>query len=260
MSSCTSETITLANSFTTDSTGKYSVINYTTITDSSSGKKNTSCLPTDGTPPVSRFPRTSIDSETGTVNSARLSAQVEKWLRENKAEAPNILTPTNNNPVQTFTDKSRKIREAIKEEYCYYQNRYSFMLKEFFRNVISNSTKSTADNQKDCVIYLNSVLNQILQVYQELINSRNTTIKSYYENSDMNVNSLNEDVTKSRESLQSQSTILKNANLATEAQSAMIDYSIEKNQSSRNLLAIYGFMNLVAASLIIYLYRSTNVQ
>jgi len=107
---------------------------------------------------------------------------------------------------------------------------------------------------------LNSVLNQILQVYEGLINSRNTTIASYYSNSDMNVNSLNEDVTKSRESLQSQSTILKNANLATEAQSAMIDYSIEKNQSSRNLLAIYGFMNLVAASLIIYLYRSTNPQ
>jgi len=259
MSSCTSETITLANSFSIDSTGKYTVKNYTTTKDSS-GNNNTSCLPTSGTPPVSRFPSTSIDTTTGTVNSVKISEQVEKWLRENNAQAPSILTPTNNDPVKTFSDKSRAIREAIKKEYCYYQNRYSFMLKEYFRNVISNSTKSTADNQKDCVIYLNSVLNQILQVYEGLINSRNTTIASYYSNSDMNVNSLNEDVTKSRESLQSQSTILKNANLATEAQSAMIDYSIEKNQSSRNLLAIYGFMNLVAASLIIYLYRSTNPQ
>jgi hypothetical protein len=259
MSSCTSETITLANSFNTDSTGIYSVKNYTTTNDSS-GKNNTSCLPTEGTPPVSSFPRGSIDAPTGTVNSVKISEQVEKWLRENNAQAPSILTPTNNDPVKTFTDKSRLIREAIKKEYCYYQNRYSFMLKEFLRNAISTSTASTADKQKACVIYLNSVLNQILQVYEGLINSRNTTIATYYSNSDMNVNSLNQDVTNSRESLKSQSDILKNANLATEAQSAMIDYSIEKNQSSRNLLAIYGFMNLVAASLIIYLYRSTNAQ
>ena len=259
MSSCPNETVTLANSFTTDSTGKYSVKNYTTTNDST-GKNNTSCLPTSGTPPVSSFSETSIERSTCTVKSAMLTQQVEKWLRENNAEAPNILTPTNNNPVKTFTDKSKAIREAIKNEYCYYQNRYSFILKEFLRNAISSSTESTADKQKPCVIYLNSVLNQILQVYEELINSRNTTIKSYYENTDMNVNSLNQDVTNSREKLQNQSDILRNANLATDAQSAMIDYSIEKNQSSRNLLAIYGFMNLVAASLIIYLYRSTNAQ
>jgi hypothetical protein len=38
--------------------------------------------------------------------------------------------------------------------------------------------------------------------------------------------------------------------------SAMVDYTVEKNSSSRNLLAIYGFMNIVAAGLIFYLYRT----
>jgi hypothetical protein len=259
MSSCSSETITLANSFTTNSNGIYSVINYTTTKDSL-GNNNTSCLPTSGSPPVSSFPTSSIETSTGEVKSARISEHIVSWLRANDAEAPSNLTPTDNSPVKTFTDKSRAIREAIQKEYCYYQNRYSFILKEYFKNIVSTTTRSIADKQKACVLYLNSVLNQILQIYDGLINSRNATIRSYYSNPDMNVNSLNDDVTASRETLQKQSTILQNANLATDAQSAMIDYSIEKNQSSRNLLAIYGFMNLVAASLIFYLYRSTRAQ
>jgi len=253
---CPTETITLANSFFQDSTNNYVVKNYTIL--DASGNSKTSCLPTSGTPPVSTFPTTSIVN--GSVTDSALSSHVSSWLQTNNAVAPDILTPTNNDPVTTFATKSALLRTAIKAEYCYYQNRYAFMLNQYLINKTSTSTAPTADKQRACVMYLNSVLNQILQVYQALINSRNATVSSYYTNSASNINSLNDEVTRSRTSLQSQSSILQNANLTTDVQSAMIEYSIEKNQSSRNLLAIYGFMNLVAAGLIVYLYRSTSSQ
>lgn len=257
--SCAAESITLANSFFVNSTGNYVVNNYTTTKDSS-GNSNTSCLPTAGTPPVSSFPTASINSATGNVTDAAISAQVNTWLTRNNAIAPNILTPTNNDPIAIFAKQSEKLRNLIKAEYCYYQNRYAYILNTYLTNAASTSTSSIAEKQKASVINLNSVLNQILQVYQALINSRNTTISTYYTNAGMNINSLNDDVTKSRTSLQKQSTILQNAKLETDVQSAMVEYSIEKNQSSRNLLVIYGFMNLVAAGLIVYLYRSTRSQ
>ena len=257
MSSCSTETITLANSFTTDSTGKYNVKLYTTTTDSS-GNSKTSCLPTSG----GGFSRSLINQSTGIIDQAQLTAHVRTWLTTNNANAP-ALDSNSTNPVKTFAQKSTTIRNAIKDEYCYYQNRYAFILKEYLTNAVSSSSTNTqlSEKQKDCVVNLNSLLNQILQIYEELINSRDATIASYNDiQSAINLDSLNSQVDTKRESLQKQSTILQNANLATDAQNAMIDYSIEKNQSSRNLLVIYGFMNLVAASLIIYLYRSTNTQ
>ena len=257
--SCPTETITLANSFFQDSTNNYVVKNYTIL--DASGNSKTSCLPTSGTgnSTISSFPTSSIDTS-GNVLASALSSHVSSWLQTNNALAPDILTPTNNDPVTTFATKSALLRTAIKAEYCYYQNRYMFILNEYLTNKTSTTNASTGDKQKDCVINLNSILNQILQVYQALINSRNATVASYYTNSGTNVNTLNEQVTSSRDSLQRQSTILQNANLTTDVQSAMIEYSIEKNQSSRNLLVIYGFMNLVAAGLIVYLYRSTRAQ
>jgi hypothetical protein len=259
--SCPSETITLANSFVVDSTGNYVVKNYTTTKDSS-GKNKTSCLPTSGTgnSAVSSFPRSSIDSTTGNVKDSAVSAHVNTWLSQNSGEAPAVLTPTDNDPVAAFSIKSESLRNAIRAEYCYYQNRYAYMINICFTNLASKSTNAIAEKQLPCVDQLNSMLNQILQVYQGLINSRNATIASYYTNAGMNVNSLNSDIDTSRTSLQKQSAILRNATLVTDVQSAMVEYSIEKNQSSRNLLIIYGFMNLAAVSLIFYLYRSTKIQ
>jgi hypothetical protein len=257
--SCNSESpaVSLTSAFfLTDSAGNYYVVNYTTK--QKDGVNNTSCLPTTGTPPVSSFPASSIDSA-GTVLSSKIVEQVNLLARE-RARAPEVLTPSNNDPIATFAADSARLRAAIKAEYCYYYNRYAFILNDFLLKKASTSTEALGEKQKACVIYLNSVLNQILQVYQGLINSRNSTVDKYYSDSGVNINSLNDDVTKSRESLQAQSSMLENANLEADVQSAMIEYSLEKNQSSRNLLVIYGFMNLVAAGLIVYLYRTTGTQ
>jgi len=36
----------------------------------------------------------------------------------------------------------------------------------------------------------------------------------------------------------------------------MLEYSLEKNRSAQSLLAVYGFLNLTAVALIIYIYRT----
>ena len=70
------------------------------------------------------------------------------------------------------------------------------------------------------------------------------------------MNSLNATLDTARTNLVRHSKILENNNLTSDVQAAMIDYSIEKNSSSRNLLAVYGFMNIVAAGLLFYLYTN----
>jgi hypothetical protein len=85
------------------------------------------------------------------------------------------------------------------------------------------------------------------------------SLKSYY-GEKSGVNELNTQLDETREELIKHAKLLKKNDLEKDAKSAMIEYSIEKNSSSRNLLAIYGFMNIVAAGLIFYLYRSVKSE
>ena len=119
----------------------------------------------------------------------------------------------------------------------------------------TNTFHSEYINKKSNTEALNSKLNQILQVLQAINNSRINSLKSLY-NSDQGVNQLNADLESTRKQLVKHSTILKNTSMETDVKNAMVDYTLEKNSSSRNLLAIYGFMNIVAVGLIFYLYRS----
>ena len=71
---------------------------------------------------------------------------------------------------------------------------------------------------------------------------------------------LNGQLDSTRAELIKHSEILKRSDLEKETKAAMIEYSLEKNSSSRNLLGIYVFMNIVAAGLIFYLYRGAEAQ
>ena len=102
-------------------------------------------------------------------------------------------------------------------------------------------------------------LNQILQVLQSLVISRHTSLKGYY-GTETGVNRLNSELDARRAELVKHSEILKKNNLEKDTTEAMIEYSIEKNSSSRNLLGIYVFMNMVAAGLIFYMYRSAKPE
>jgi hypothetical protein len=90
-----------------------------------------------------------------------------------------------------------------------------------------------------------------------LVNSRNDVLNTYYDDPKKGVNSLNADLDKARTNLSNHSQILQNNDLQSDIQAAMIDYSLEKNSSSRNLLAVYGFLNIVAAGLLFYVYTNT---
>jgi len=158
-------------------------------------------------------------------------------------------------PANTFRTKSEALRNSIKAEYCYYYYRYQFALTQLLthasRGVTAGSAYSTLmANTK----ILNSKLNQILQVLQALVSSRSASLTGY--ESDSALQTLDGDISTARSNLQSHSQTLQNRNMESDVKSAMIDYTLEKNSSSRNLLAVYGFMNIVALGMLFYLYRA----
>jgi hypothetical protein len=213
-----------------------------------------SCLPNNG----SGFSQSSLSAE-GMVNKADLDSHIKTLLSQTGATAPNSIQSTNINPSAEFANASASLRKDITTEYCFYYKRYMYILQDILISATALTPGSMPQvyiDKKNDTEKLNLKLNQILQILQALTNSRINTLKRYY-GEDKGVNELNKQLDTTREELIRHSKLLKKNELEKDVKSAMVDYSIEKNSSSRNLLAIYGFMNIVAASLIFYLYRSS---
>ena len=131
----------------------------------------------------------------------------------------------------------------IQDEYCFYYKRYMFALSQVLKLASTTGTDlttgSTYDTYKQHAIRLNTMLTQILQVLKVI-----TSNQPEY------------DVYSAHMNIEKHMRKLKDKDMESDVKSAMIDYTLEKNSSSRNLLAIYGFMNLVAVGMLVYLYRN----
>jgi len=182
--------------------------------------------------------------------------------RDSQVNNPNVIINSGNlDPAKTFSDNAKGLRESIQNEYCYYYNRYIWGLRDVLTKAAAGTTGASYNDEKVEVSKLNSKLNQILQILQALTTARTDTVNSYY-SSDATVkgvNTLNTELTTLSSQLKDHSEQLQSKSLEQNVQSAMIDYSLEKNASSRNLLGIYGFMNIVAIGFLFYLYRSSKV-
>ena len=214
-----------------------------------------SCLPNAGT----GFTGTGdVEAKNGLVRDSAIQAQISNLLTKMNATAPGTITEEKIQPAADFSLKSSMLRSAVDKEYCFYYKRYMYILKDVLMTAATSGDSITTDSiylkKKANAEVINMKLNQILQVMQGLVNSRLGSLKTYYGGT-TGVNKMNDDLNKTRSKLLTHTELLKNVNMEKDVRSSMIDYSLEKNSSSRNLLGIYGFMNIVAVGLLFYLYR-----
>lgn len=258
--SCPTETIT-----STNYTAKFN-----SIVISGSGSSTVyekTCLPENGDG-FKRSPNQFTTASGDDVIPATLQTHVSSLLTAWPATAVSVDNLGSRDPanpegiintklerIQTFTEKSRDLRNSIKREYCFYYNRYMWGLTKILEDGTLNTLPTGYNLMVTNVTIINSKLNQILQILQAITNARTNSVNSYY--SSDGLNTLNPQLDDLRDDLRDHSSKLKDKALQQNIQSAMIEYSLEKNRSSRNLLGIYGFMNIVAIGLLFYLYRSS---
>jgi hypothetical protein len=220
------------------------------------------------TPPFTCLPSdiSSIISADGTVNRSALESHVRTLisLRANPPQATNIESsardPDVANPTKDFADRAATLRTNIQKEYCWYYKRYDWAMQRILMNVTSTSGE-VDDSLKNGAITLNTKLNVILLIMKGIVNSRLSTLNTYYTGGSGTgqINAINMELDNTRNNLVNHSRRLQNNDMKSDVQSAMIEYSLEKNSSSRNLLAIYGFMNIIAAGLLFYIYTKSKV-
>jgi hypothetical protein len=232
--------------FCSENTDIININNYSEPFDSSK-----TCLPNGG----AGFAAGSM-SQDGIVNASELSTYTASLIARMDAAAPFSIKANDLNPGQHYTKQAALLRANIKKEYCFYYKRYMYALEHVLFLAATKKADGKYNTMKANTEALNSKLNQILQILQGLINSRTESLKSYY-GTDTGVNKLNVELDSNRAQLVKHSKLIRDINMERAAKVAMVNYTVEKNNSSRNLLAIYGFMNIVAVGLLYYLYRNT---
>lgn len=229
-------------------------INTETITQSNYNATftGTSCLPNSG----GGF--SSVNPTTGIVPTTEVDSWVRQLLASRNAKAPTDIDGSITAPSRYATNAAA-LKDSIKNEYCFYYVRYIWALTKVL-NAAAVGTSSSDQGYPQLKVdtqTLNSKLNQILQVMQGVVNARAASLETYYGSSAGGINSINSELDKTRASLMSHMGKLQNQDMENDAKSAMMEYTIEKNNSSRNMLAIYGFMNIIAIGMLVYLYRSS---
>jgi hypothetical protein len=196
-----------------------------------------------------------LDSN-GVIDETALNNWINSLITREEAKAP-TATSANPNPAEEYARKAQALRSKINDEYCFYYTRYTWGLTNVLTTaatVPGASASSDYINRKERLKTINGRLNQILQVAQGLKVNRETALKNYY-SSDLNM--LNQDLDATRDSLIKHSKILAENEMEMNVRKAMVDYTLEKNSSSRNMLGIYVFMNIVAGGLLYYMYKTS---
>ena len=223
-----------------------------------------------------------VDTTTGSLKSSTDSTVGGQAAQQETPE----------NLAATFSKNAKKLRTSFNNEYCFYHAAYVFALKEL---LIAATTQAFVDNTNkipsSTIIYtegqgqnqikiqyggitgsgntiaatglmghvyiLNSKLNQMIQLMHKLQSVRLSSLNTnYYSVFSDPAGTLNQPLSDVQQKLKVVSTTLTKGDFEMSAKQSMIDYTLEKNSSSRNLLAVYGFMNIVAVGLLFYIYKA----
>ena len=139
--------------------------------------------------------------------------------------------------------------EGIKKEFCHHYNRYKYSLDDLFKVIATTSSGSTLSPAQQTNI--NAKLNDLVQITNYIA----TRSASEMGTQSTDINRLNEKITKTYGKLASHNAMLRKETAVSDLRKQMVEFSQEKNLSANNLLALYGFLNLVSIGLLFYIYR-----
>jgi len=164
---------------------------------------------------------------------------------------------TGNNEVNMDSQiiKDNELYTRLQNEYCFYEQRYKYALKQFLSLATS---RNSADNQQaneilTVTITLNRRLNFMIEfmnfIAMDRVEETNLNVSS--------INTLNADIMSKLESLRITYEKIKTTGAVNETQKEMIRYTKEKNYNVTNQISVWTALNVLAIATVFYIYRSS---
>ena len=171
---------------------------------------------------------------------------------------------TNNDAAKAILNnlgsKESETMKKIQQEYCFYYFRYKYALETLFDKLVNTSKSSnlTESDKGEITNKLNSAktfnekLNDMIQITNYIAQKRASEMRAQ----NTEINALNSGIQSTFDTLQAHSKMLNSETSISDLRKRMVEYTEEKNRSALNLLSLYGFLNLVAIGLLVYIARS----
>jgi hypothetical protein len=196
------------------------------------------------------------DESTGRVPVAQLQSHVQNLQGSGVLKPrPTILVAgKSETDMSKLLAQDTELFNGLREEYCYYEQRYRYALKIFLQKATSreggdnNAARAMLNNTK----LLNVRVNSVLEVMNYLAQARAPVTN---ENKDR-INEYNQSILDKLKKAQNMYNLLKRDNAMIVTQREMVRYTAEKNNYTTNKITLWASLNLIALATIFYVYRN----
>lgn len=154
----------------------------------------------------------------------------------------------------TLIAQDSALFNKLHNEYCYYEQRYKYSLKQFLSLATSRNQQDNlgAQNMLAMTKTLNLRLNSVLEVMNFVAQSR-------VEKVNLNktaTNNLNASINKKLNVLKNNYAMLNSESAVVTTQKEMVRYTQEKNNYTTNQISAWVALNIAAIGTIFYVYRN----
>lgn len=199
-----------------------------------------------------------VDATTGRIAVASLQTHYNTLLNNGTIPGTPMVTGTDDVDLPKLQENDQKMFAAIRQEYCFYESRYKYALRQFLDKATSRVATDNATAQKylTMTIRLNRTLNSLIEIMSFLGTQRVGKANSYVQN----LNANNAQIEANRASLDATFKKLSGGASGTSSlltvQQEMVEYTKQKNTAVTNQISLWAALNVLALATIFYVYRS----
>jgi hypothetical protein len=198
-------------------------------------------------------PNGSSDRDGNGMLTANAVSSILQTLKTSNAIP--VATASN---AEAYVARQTEFLRKVKAEYCFYDSRYKFCLEKLFAAVRqgyqNNSKEAEALIQKH--LLATQMFNQRVNDITQIMNAITEDGLKASNNINQDIKDFNAKIQAQKKKLKEQHDLISSSQATTTIRKQMVKYTEEKARRSDNLLKMYGFLNVVAIGLLVYIYRA----
>lgn len=199
-----------------------------------------------------------IADQTRLLKPAFLTAHVQQLKTAKVIPATPSLSSTVNQDtaLSQYTATLNGLVNNMRAEYCFYDARYKFAIRQFITGVANATSANAASGTLSALLDICERLNLRLNDFAQIANAITVEINNSTRSLNSEINSLNAEIASYSDKLRKQAEVLNSEAPTAEIRKRMVEYTREKAKATNNLLSLYFFLDIVALGMLFYVYKA----
>jgi hypothetical protein len=165
------------------------------------------------------------------------------------------LMPTNKGDVDQQVDVDSQFYKSVKMEYCWYENRYNYLLRKYLKLLMSDNKNDVTLSMSlnNSTTEVNKRLQSLLEIMNTVANERAKRVDTFRQRHIDGNDSINKNILR----LADIKKKLNSNNLRLSTQREMQVYTEEKNRALRVQVTVFAILNVVALGVVYTAYSQS---